>query len=244
MAEKLYLFKDKYYIQCDVETFTVEGSPRPMADDWFGDVSAASLFKGSTPESIDPVVSAIAYCDNASGCFRNDLLIFFSTFVAVVDPAKNKTLFAAPLGDCINDLPKLFQYIPDGSGIDAARILNGKLHLFKGDRFCSSTMSQENIDSGRGYPLLAVCQGDSVSNISTMPHLLPGFTDNFDAVVSIEQESRTMLFKGSDVLLYYKKSNVQPISAIWKGTEKFGFDRDIQAAVVLPKELMSFRNQP
>jgi len=111
--------------------------------------------------------------------------------------------------------------------ISAARYFEDDLYLFSENQSMIKRSGSNVLEN-------AVFQ-----NTATMPHLPAGYTDNFDAVVELEGKN-TLFFKGGNCFVYSAVPEPQPISSMWIGTDKIGFDRDIDAACVLPAEKSSY----
>jgi len=223
MSEKLYLFKGDQYIQCDVASRKVDdGYPRQIGNDWAG---------------------LSHYNWSANG---HDVPVFLLDRNIVASPSKDQFVWFYLRNEgylwCIQyDLTEdTAGYMNNASleygriasqnfvnNISAARYLDDDLYLFSGNQW----MLQK---SG-----INVLENELFQNTDTMPHLPAGYTDNFDAVVELEGKN-TMFFKGGDCFVYSTEPEPQPISSIWIGTDKIGFDRDIDAACVLPAEKSSY----
>ena len=217
MAEKLYLFKGDQYIQCDVASKTVDaGFPHRIIDDWPG--LAFKDWGGGTPFSLDRNFTDANY-HNGVVCFyvKNGNDLWYANYDLDND-AVSIGLVSVAYG---SNVP--IEFI---NNLSATRYLNDDLYLFSGDSFMYR--------KGGTGPYFG---SDITLNTVGMTRLPAGYTSDFDSVVELEGNN-TMFFKGRDCFVY--PGAPQPISSVWVGTDKVGFDSDIQAAIVLPAEKSSY----
>lgn len=211
MTEKLYMFKGGMFLQYDISSRTADPEfPKSTMDFFF-------------PNVTDPTFTDII--NNISNVMCPPGLIHLIS--------GNVSARSMPDGYIRNieqDYFLLyFNRIPSEfiNGVDAIwQASNSLVYLFKEDYHTYCVYDGDMGD----------CQNRKFPNAGYMPLLPATFNSDFDAVIEVGG-NRPMFLKGSEIFIYHKKEKPMPISACWPGTEKFGFDHDIQAAVVLPKAI-------
>jgi hypothetical protein len=209
MTEKLYMFKGGMCLQYDISSRTVDPEfPKSTMDFLFPDVT-------------DPAFSNIV--NNISNVMCPPGLIHL-----ISGKVSARSMLFGYERDIEQDFfLRYFNLIPPEfvDGVDAIwQASNSLVYLFKEDYHTYCTY-----DGNMGN-----CQNRKLPNAGYMPLLPAAFNSDFDAVIEVGG-NRPMFLKGSEIFVYHKKDKPMPISTCWPGTEKFGFDHDIQAAVVLPK---------
>jgi hypothetical protein len=213
---KIYLFKGDKYVQIDQTTGKIEVGPSSIGDDW----------EGLKDVGFDGDLDAAAYCQNR--------IFFFK--------GKQYAMFDAMSKSCTRNgaMTDFFKSLPNDTtkpnsdftqDIDAATLYKTNvLYLFKGNNCVTGDPTRDP----ESITVSAVKAEDF--------HWAYPFTMGVQAAPSLQGISNT--FIRGDSAVFYATSAVFTLECLWPGLRDLGFDRGIDAAVVLDWELNPPESEP